>query len=231
VVERIGLPWDPVRDAIEEVFAAHERRGGGRIVVLYDSVRQWGPEAAHRVLDQHERRPWPRARGFGLGGDEAALPARDFGSVYARVRTLRLAPLVHAGEWSGPDSVESALRWFKPVRIAHGIRAAEDPALTRRLAARGVVLDVCPSSNVATGALSSIGEVAGRVRLLLDAGVAVTISTDDPGLFGTTLHGEYRALAAAGLSGADLARLARASRYAALSAREPACRPRGREGR
>ena len=215
-MERIGLPWDPVRDAIEDVFSAHERRGGGRIVVLYDSVRQWGPEAAHRVLDHHVRRPWPRARGFGLGGDEAALPARDFATVYARVRKLGLASLVHAGEWSGPRSVASALRWLGPVRIAHGIRAAEDPALMRRLAARGVVLDVSPTSNVATGAISSIGEVARRVRRLLEAGVAVTISTDDPGLFGTTLLGEYRALAAAGLTDAELAALARASRRAAL---------------
>lgn len=231
VVERIGLPWGPVRDAVEEVFAAHERRDGGRIVVLYDSVWQWGPEAAHRVLDQHQRCPWPRARGFGLGGDESALPARGFASVYARVRTLGLAPLVHAGEWSGPESVSSALRWLKPVRIAHGIRAAEDLALTRRLAARGVVLDVCPSSNVATGALSSIEEVARRVRALLGAGVPVTISTDDPGLFGTTLAGEFRRLSEAGLPDRELGALARFARKAALRARGPARKPRGRGGR
>ena len=217
IVERIGLPWNPVRDALEEVFAAHERRGGGRIAVLYDAVRQWGPDAAHRVLDHHERRPWPRARGFGLGGDETALSARDFARVYARLRALGLTPLVHAGEWSGPESVASALRWLTPVRIAHGIRAAEDPALMRALARRGVALDVCPSSNVATGALSSIGDVARSVRLLLGAGVPVTISTDDPGLFGATLHGEYRRLAAAGLAEGELARLADFSRAAALS--------------
>lgn len=221
VVEKLGLAWDPVRDALEAVFDRHERRGGGRIRVLLDSVRQWGPAAAHRVLDLHERRPWPRAVGFGLGGDEAALPARDFADVYARVRSLGLAPLVHAGEWSGPESVADALCWLRPARIAHGIRAADDPALRRLLARRGVVLDVCPSSNVATGALPSLDAVARRVRLLLGAGVPVTISTDDPGLFGTSLLGEYRKLAAAGLTARELARLAAGSRAAALSAPGP----------
>jgi adenosine deaminase len=91
----------------------------------------------------------------------------------------------------------------------------------RTLARRGVVLDVCPTSNVATGALPSIGEVARRVRLLLDAGVAVTISTDDPGLFGTTLQAEFRKLAQAGLTEGELTCLARAAHGAALTAREP----------
>jgi adenosine deaminase len=224
VIEKIGLAWYPVRDAVEAVFAEHERRGSGRIRILLDSARQWGPDAAHRVLDLQERRPWPRAVGFGLGGDETALPARDYAGVYARVRALGLAPLVHAGEWSGPESVADALRWLKPVRIAHGIRAAEDPALMRSLARRGVALDVCPTSNLATGALSSIGEVLRRVRALLGAGVTVSLSTDDPGLFGTTLHAEFRKLAEAGLSAGELARLARGGHVAALSAPEPARR-------
>ncbi len=219
VIERIGLPWVPVRDALERVFADHERRGGGTIGVLLDAVRQWGPGAASRVLDLHERSPWPRVIGFGLGGDETSLPARDFARVYARVRRLGLAPLVHAGEWRGPESVAASLRWLRPVRIAHGIRAADEPALMRSLAKRGVACDVCPTSNVATGALPSIGEVARRVRALLETGVTVTVSTDDPGLFRTTLHGEFRKLARAGLSGRALAALARGPGVALLSAR------------
>ncbi len=224
VVEKIGLPWAPVRDLLERVFADHERRGRGTIRVLLDSVRQWGPDAASRVLDLQERSPWARVAGFGLGGDETSLPARDFARVYARVRSLGLAPLVHAGEWGGPESVAAALRWLRPVRIAHGIRAAEEPALMRALARRGVACDVCPTSNVATGALPSIGDVARRVGALLSRGVTVTISTDDPGLFGTTLHGEFRKLAGAGLSGRALETLARGCRVAALTARGPSRR-------
>jgi adenosine deaminase len=221
VVEKMDLPWYPVRDALEAVFSAHERAGHGRVRVLLDAVRHWGPDAAARVLDLHERRPWRRAVGFGLGGDEMAFPARDYARVYARARALGLAPLVHAGEWGGPDSVAAALRWLRPVRIAHGLRAADDPRVVRLLSRRGVALDACPTSNVATGALPDLADAARRIRDLLAAGVSVTLSTDDPGLFATTLYGEYRKLAAAGLTAAELRALWVASRRAALS-------PRGR---
>ena len=224
VVEKMDLPWYPVRDALEAVFSAHERAGRGRVRVLLDSVRQWGPDAAAHVLELHERRPWRRAVGFGLGGDETAAPARDYARVYARVRALGLAPLVHAGEWGGPDSVAAALRWLRPVRIAHGLRAADDPGVVRLLAKRGVALDACPTSNVATGALPDVADAARRIRLLLAAGVPVTLSTDDPGLFATTLYGEYRKLAMAGLSAPELRAIFLASRRAALS-------PRGRARR
>jgi adenosine deaminase len=103
------------------------------------------------------------------------------------------------------------------VRVAHGIRAAEDPALTRILARLGVVLDVCPTSNVATGALPSTAEVAVRIRTLLAAGVPVSISTDDPGLFGTTLYREFRGLAAEGFSAGQLNALVRGAELGALS--------------
>jgi adenosine deaminase len=182
--------------------------------VLLDSVRHWGPAVAHRVLDLHDGTPWGRVAGFGLGGDETSIPAAEFRGVYERVRARGLAPLVHAGEWGGPDSVAEALEHLRPVRIAHGIRAADDPALLRRLVRRGVALDVCLTSNTATGALRR-GEVH-PVRRLLAAGVTVTLSTDDPGLFGTSLLAEYRGLARLGASGRDLRAVAAASLSAAL---------------
>ena len=99
------------------------------------------------------------------------------------------------------------------MRLAHGIRAAEDPALLRLLARRGVVCDVCPTSNLATGAVPA--GTAHPVRALLAAGVGVTLSTDDPGLFGTTLAREFRRVAAWGASGAELLACARTARHAA----------------
>lgn len=214
IVERIGLGWIPVRDAVEEVFATHERQGHGRIRVLLDAVRHFGPDAAHRVLDLHARNPWPRAVGFGLGGDELALPARDFAPVYRRLAGLGLAPVVHAGEAGGPDSVAEALRWLKPRRIAHGVAAAADPALVRRLARDGVALDVCLTSNAATGAFPLRGH---PVLALHRAGVRVTLGTDDPGLFGTTLAGEYRRLARLGATPRELRAVVRAGFRAAFA--------------
>lgn len=214
IVEKIGLAWPDVVRAIEPVLAAHEAAGRGTVRVLLDSVRHWGPEAAHRVLDLHEATPWPRVAGFGIGGDEVSVPAREFRGVYERVRALSLAPLVHAGEWAGPESVADALEHLRPVRIAHGIRAAEDPALVQRLARLGVPLDVCIASNRATGASARSGDHP--ALRLLRAGVVVTLSTDDPGLFGTTLRGEYRALARLGATEDELRRVAASSLAVAL---------------
>lgn len=200
LVERIGLPWPPVRDAIERVFSRWEARTGGRVVVLVDAVRHWGPEAAARALDLAGS--WSRAAGFGLGGDEASVPARDFAAVYRRARAAGLAPLVHAGEWAGPESVAEALRWLGPVRLAHGVRAIEDPGLVRRLARAGVALDVAIGSNLATGAVFPLARHP--VVRLLRAGVRVSLSTDDPSLFGTTLAAEFRRLARLGATAREL---------------------------
>jgi adenosine deaminase len=114
----------------------------------------------------------------------------------------------------GPESVAEALRWLKPRRIAHGIGAAGDPALLRRLARSGVALDVCLTSNDATGAVPFARH---PVLALIRAGVSVTLSTDDPGLFGTTLLGEYRKLARLGATPGELAAVARTGFGAAFA--------------
>jgi adenosine deaminase len=217
VVERIGLDWFDVREALERVFRNHEAKGHGHVRVLLDFVRHWGPAAASRVLDLQAERPWPRVVGFGLGGDETVFPARDFAEAFRRGRRAGLFPVVHAGEWAGPESVADALRFLKPERIAHGIRAVEDPALLKALARTGIVCDVCPTSNLRTGA---VPRGAGHPLLrMLRAGVPVTLSTDDPGLFGTTLFGEFRRAASWGATGAELSRCAAVARQAAARTR------------
>jgi adenosine deaminase len=222
VVEKIGLDWFDVQEALERVFRSHEERGRGRVRILLDFVRHWGPAAAERVMDLHAERPWPRAVGFGLGGDETVFAARDFADVYRRGRRAGLFPVVHAGEWAGPESVADALRFLRPARIAHGIRAVEDPLLLAELARRGVVCDVCPTSNLRTGAVSRGAEHP--LRRLLAAGVPVTLSTDDPGLFGTTLAGEYRRAASWGVTGRELESCAAVARQAAARTRSYSAR-------
>ena len=163
--------------------------------ILLDTVRHWGPEAAERVLDVHERRPLPRVVGFGMGGDESSHPASVFAGPYARARSLGLKTSVHAGEWLGPESVRDALDSLRPDRIDHGIAAASDAALLERLADEIVPLFVAPTGNVRTGAVSGLGEHP--FHRLVAAGVHVAISADDPLLFSTTTAGEYAAAAAA----------------------------------
>jgi adenosine deaminase len=176
-------------EAVDAGFAAGEASGGARCAILLDTVRQWGPEAAERVLDLHERRPLRRVAGFGMGGEEGSIPAAAFGGVYARARALGLMTSVHAGEWAGPESIRDALDSLRPDRIDHGVSAASDPLLMERLADEDTPLLIATTSNVRTGACRSLAEHP--LPRLLAAGVPVALSADDPLLFGTTTSREY----------------------------------------
>ncbi|WP_330323945.1 adenosine deaminase [Streptomyces pseudovenezuelae] len=147
---------------------------------------------------------------FGLAGDEAHHPPGPFAEAFAIAREAGLISAPHAGELAGPASVRSALDVLGARRIAHGVRAVEDPALLARLAADGVVLDVCPTSNVALGVVGSLS--VHPLPLLLRSGVRCTLNADDPLLFGAGLLDEYEsARTTLGLSDAQLAGTARVS--------------------
>jgi aminodeoxyfutalosine deaminase len=136
--------------------------------------------------------------GIGLGGPESEFPPGPFRPVFARARDGGLGSVPHAGESEGPASVRSALDDLGADRIRHGIRSVEDPALLRELADRGVVLDVCPTSNLRTVVVPSLAEHP--LPGLLAAGVACTINTDDPAMFGTDLGGEHEVARGLGAS-------------------------------
>ena len=187
---RFELDGDAVIASIDAGLSEAEKDTGARFVLLLDSVRQWGPEAASRVLDFYEKNRLPRIAGFGVGGDEGSVPAARFRRVYDRARRLGLATSIHAGEWEGADSVRAAIEELSPDRIDHGVRAAEDAGLLRRIAKEGITLCVAPSSNLATGA--SAGWKAHPLPKLLDAGVSVCLSADDPTIFATSTLEEYR---------------------------------------
>lgn len=214
---RSGL--DPAACLQEIAAALGEAEKGGAVKgrILLDTVRQWGVEAAERVLDLHERTRHAGVVGFGLGGDENALPAGQFAGVYARARSLGLRTSVHAGEWGGPEAVRDALDALRPDRIDHGIAAAADPDLMRRLAEESVVLWVAPTSNVATGAVGDWG--AHPLARLLEGGVSVALSADDPLLFETSTSAEYLAAGARlGMPAASLRRMAENAWSGAFSA-------------
>jgi adenosine deaminase len=188
---RFGLDPESVLRAIDAAFAAAEAETGGRFVLLLDSVRQWGADAAHRVLDLHEKTGLTRVRGFGIGGEEDSIPASAFTAVYERAKRLGLGTSIHAGEWAGADSVAASLDALPLDRIDHGVRAADDPAVLSRLASSRVTLCAAPSSNLSTGVYASWNEHP--LPRLLDAGVRVCLSADDPTIFSTSTAGEYDA--------------------------------------
>ena len=129
--------------------------------------------------------------GIGLGGPEAQYPPEAYARAFEIGRDGGLGSVPHAGEAAGPSSVRGALDTLRADRIRHGVRAADDPGLLRELAARGVVLDVCPISNLRTGVVSSLADHP--LPVLAAAGVACSVSTDDPAMFDTDLSADYAA--------------------------------------
>jgi adenosine deaminase len=157
--------------------------------ILISCVRNFGVEPAMRVARYAAERPHPYVVGFSMAGDEENYPPAAYTDAFRIAAEAGLGCSVHAGEWAGPQSVREALEL--PVsRIGHGVRSIEDPALVELLAERGTVLEVCPTSNVVLGIYPSYEEHP--LPRLMDAGVRVTLGSDDPPYFGASIGGEYQ---------------------------------------
>jgi len=191
IFTRRGLPFLEILDAMEEAVSSERRRGGPRIAWLLDAVRQWGPAGMEQNLECASR-AGGRVLGIGLGGDETSVPAEAFASFFSAARNQGYRTVAHAGEFDGPRSVWKALEVLGAERIGHGIRAAEDPLLLERLRRSRIPLEVCPTSNLRTGVVRRWSEHP--LPRLVAAGVRVTVNSDDPALFRTSLRGEFLAL-------------------------------------
>jgi adenosine deaminase len=207
---RRGVDLDEVVQGAAAGFAraARERAAGGtRVHLAFDYGRQFGVETAWKVLEIAVRNAPHGLVAWSIGGDEVNYPPELFAEVFAAARRAGLHLMAHAGEVVGPPSVWGAVDVLGCERIGHGIRSVDDAALLEYLRARNVVLDISPTSNVRTGAVPGIE--AHPLRRLFDAGVHVTLNTDDPTFFDTTLNDEYRLAARVfGFGPADLATLA-----------------------
>jgi adenosine deaminase len=182
-----------LRETIEGTaagFARAEHETGVMVRLALDHGRQYGPALAWYVLEVARETMPLGVVGWSIGGNELDYPPEPFAELYAAARTYGLGLMAHAGEVAGPASVWGAIDALGCARIGHGIRSIDDPKLLRELGRRGVVLDVCPSSNLRTGATESWA--THPLRALRAAGVAVTINSDDPTFFQTTLTEEYR---------------------------------------
>ncbi len=209
-----GLPHGGVVEGLAD-GRRYAAELGVELAWIYDIPGQHGQEAARETLRVALDEAPDGLVGFGLAGAEAGVDRTEFGWAFDRARAAGLASLPHAGEGDGPASVRAALDRLGADRIGHGVRAIEDPGLVQRLATTGTPLEVCPSSNVCTRVYPTLGEHP--IARLRDAGVVVTVNTDDPHMFGTDLDEEYRRLAATfGWDVADLAALVRAGIDASL---------------
>ena len=185
--------WRDFLAAIETAATEAEAQGGPILRGIVTCIRHLGPEQAKTAAACAVETAGDFVCGFGIAGAETAGEPRDFVWSFDAAREAGLRLTAHAGEWRGPASVRDARQDLGVERIGHGVRAIEDPALVDDLADAGVVLEVCPGSNVVLGLYPDLA--AHPIQRLREAGVKVTVSTDDPPFFHTTMSKEYEDLA------------------------------------
>ncbi len=185
--------WREYLHAIREAAAEAEARDGIVLRGIATAVRHFGRGAAREAAICAAETAGDWLVGFGLAGDETAGGMADFAWAFDCAREAGLRLTAHAGEWCGPGAIRDTLATLGVERIGHGVRAIGDMALVEELAGRGVVLEVCPGSNIALGLCP--GWRDHPIGRLYERGVKVTVSTDDPPFFHTTMENEYARLA------------------------------------
>ncbi|HET7212462.1 MAG TPA: adenosine deaminase [Terriglobia bacterium] len=186
---------DRVYEAVRAAALEAGARLGIRINWIFDAVRQFGADHARAVLRWASRYRNQGVVAFGLGGDEERGPAGIFADVYREVRDCGLHALAHAGETSGPDSVRQTVELLQVERIGHGLTAALDPEVMALLRERGIPIEACPGSNTSISLVPEYRDYP--LPAFMDAGVTMTLNSDDPALFGTSIGQEFRNAAGA----------------------------------
>lgn len=207
---RRGIPDAAFVEAIEDARRGAEKELGVVLRWSFDIPGEAGLAAAEETtrIATDTRLGADGLVSFGLGGPEIGVPRAQFKPYFDRAVAAGLHSVPHAGETTGPETVWEALTSLRAERIGHGTSAAQDPKLLEHLAEEGIPLEVCPTSNVATRAVGTLEEHP--VREMVEAGVTVTINSDDPPMFGTDLNAEYGITARLlGLSPPGLADLAK----------------------
>ncbi|HXH98247.1 MAG TPA: adenosine deaminase [Gaiellaceae bacterium] len=194
---RRGCSWQEIFEGACDGAQAARERHGVEVRLTPDIPRGFTQEEARATVEWSARFRDRGVVGVGLGGLEAEFPPEPYEDVFRLAKSLGLGSVPHAGEVAGAASVRGALEALGADRLRHGIRAEEDPGLVRELADRGTVLDVCPLSNLRTGAVASLAEHP--LPRLVAAGVRCSVSTDDPAMFDTDLTRDYEAAVSLGL--------------------------------
>ncbi len=185
--------WREYLAAIREAADIAERTDGIVLRGIVTPIRHFGPDKARETARCAAETAGDWVTGFGVAGDEKSGELQDFAYAFDMAREAGLGITAHAGEWRGPDEVRAALDALRPSRIGHGVRAVEDDRLVDRLAEDGIVLEVCPGSNVVLGVYPDWP--SHPIESLRKRGVTVTVSTDDPPFFHTSMRREYDRLA------------------------------------
>lgn len=186
---RSGMSYKSYMDAIGEGISRARATSGIEGRMIATGVRHFGAKSVELAAKEAVMNPHPLMTGFGLAGDEREGHPANFQRAFRLAEEAGLGLTAHAGEFGGPESVKAVLDFLKVKRLGHGVRAVEDDAVVDRIVDEGITLEVCPGSNVALGLYENLR--FHPVNILRQKGARITISSDDPPFFRTTLGHEY----------------------------------------
>ena len=169
---------------------------------IVNGIRHLGPDSVYDTAKEVLENRHNYVVGFGLAGDELNFPPKLFVKAFDMIKEENFPITVHAGEWDGPEKIREAIKLLHPTRLGHGVRSIEDPMLVDEICNSKIVLEICPTSNVATKIYTNYKEHP--VKKLYDKGVKITVNSDDPPFFNATVAGEYKVMSKLGLSDSEL---------------------------
>ncbi len=185
-----GISYDTLLESIAQGIQDAEAETGIKACIYVSCVRHYGVEKCESLAKTIVNYPHPLMRGFGMGGDEVGFPPKQFKKTYQIVNEAGIACTAHAGEMAGPEGIKEALSHLPISRIGHGVRSIEDDNLIAEIIDKGITLECCPTSNVMLRVYDSYA--SHPFLKLKNAGVNVTLNSDDPPFFATTIGNEYQ---------------------------------------
>ena len=202
-----GMTYDSFLKGIYDASQQAEKDFGIVSRFIMNGIRHLGSNSVHSTAVEVLDNPHPYLVGFGLAGDELHFPPKLFTKTFDMLKNANFPITVHAGEWDGPENIRNAINLLHPSRLGHGVRSVEDPDLVLEIIEKDIVLEICPTSNIATKIYKDYE--SHPVKKLFDAGVKITVNSDDPPFFNASIEGEYEVMSNLGLSDKELISLTR----------------------
>ena len=202
-----GMTYDSFLEGVYDASKKAEQDFGIISRYIMNGIRHLGPESVQNTAREVLDNPHPYLVGFGLAGDELHFPPNLFVKTFDMLKEEKFPISVHAGEWDGPKNIRNAINLLHPTRLGHGVRSIEDPELVKEIIDKDIILETCPTSNIATKIYENYE--SHPVKTLFDQGVKVTVNSDDPPFFNATIQGEYEVMENLGLNKDQLTSLTR----------------------
>ena len=197
-----GMTYHSFLEGVHNASQQAEKDFGIVSRFIMNGIRHLGPESVQSTAEEVLKNPHPSLVGFGLAGDELHFPPKLFVNTFDMLKEAKFPITVHAGEWDGPENIRNAIDLLHPTRLGHGVRSIEDSDLVKEIISKDLVLETCPTSNIATKIYESYEQHP--VKELFDAGVKLTVNSDDPPFFNASITGEYEVMSNLGLSKEEL---------------------------